>query len=179
MSIYRIFVMNPRTLIVFSCILVFLALPIAASAQQYGADGIGDSLYPRLGNGGYDVQHYTIDLVLTPEDNHIAATTSIAAVATQDLSRFNLDLSGLDVESVSVNEQPANFERMDTELVISPSQALENGDAFGVEITYAGRTRGDYRSSCAICQSRLAKMDRRLLRRGQPTLGQYELVPVQ
>ena len=138
MSYYRNPVMNPRLLMVFSYILAFLSLPITASAQQYGADGIGDSLYPLLGNSGYDVQHYTIDLVLTPENNHIAATASIAAVATQDLSRFNLDLSGLDVESVSVNDQKADFDRMDTELVISPSQALENGDAFSVEIAYAG-----------------------------------------
>ena len=24
-----------------------------------GADGVGDSRYPQLGNGGYDAQHYT------------------------------------------------------------------------------------------------------------------------
>ncbi len=26
-----------------------------------GAAGIGDSLYPTLGNGGYDVEHYDLD----------------------------------------------------------------------------------------------------------------------
>jgi hypothetical protein len=25
-----------------------------------GADGIGDSYYPQLGNGGYDALHYTL-----------------------------------------------------------------------------------------------------------------------
>ena len=160
------------------CICAFFALPITF-AQQPGAVGIGDSLYARLGNGGYDVQHYTIDLVLTPEDNHIAATASIAAVATQDLSRFNLDLSGLDVESVSVNEQPADFDRMDTELVISPSQALENGDAFSVEIAYAGVPEVITDPAVPFVNLGWQKLDRRLLRRGQPTLGQYELVPVQ
>src|SRR5262245_34516432 len=26
------------------------------------SDGLGDAYYPQLGNGGYDAQHYTLDL---------------------------------------------------------------------------------------------------------------------
>lgn len=119
------------------CILAAFASPIA-SAQQPGADGIGDSLYPKLGNGGYDVQHYDIELAFTPEDKRIVATTVIEALALQDLSSFNLDLSGLVVDSVSVNGEPARFDRDDSELVISPSQALTNDDAFTARIAYGG-----------------------------------------
>ena len=76
-------------------------VPFKALAQQPGADGLGDRLYPQLGNGGYDVLHYDISLRFTPEKNHIAATTVITATATEDLSSFNLDLYGLSVESLS------------------------------------------------------------------------------
>ena len=37
-----------------------------AQGAQPGAPGIGDSLYPGFGNGGYDVQHYTLDLTVDP-----------------------------------------------------------------------------------------------------------------
>ena len=123
-----------------ACLLALFALPIAF-AQQPGADGLGDRLYPRLGNGGYDVQHYSIDLSFTPEDNHISATTTIDAVAKQALSNFNLDLAGLHVESVAVNAAPAAFTRVDAELIISPAQALAMGEAFSVSIAYAGVPR--------------------------------------
>ncbi len=110
----------------------------SATAQQPGSDGLGDSLYPQLGNGGYDVQHYDIDLRFTPENNYIAATTVIDAIATQDLSAFNLDLHGLNVESVSVNEAPAAFERDADELTITPQRALAADEQFTVAVTYAG-----------------------------------------
>src|SRR5262245_21771521 len=48
------------------CVLI-LVVAIAASAAPAraaspGADGVGDSLFPQLGNGGYDVKHYDLDL---------------------------------------------------------------------------------------------------------------------
>ena len=109
-----------------------------ASAQRPGADGLGDRLYPRLGNGGYDVQHYDIDLLFEPDANHISATTVIHAVATHELSRFNLDLFGLSVQSVTVNDIEAAFERWDHELVISPVTPIAPGESFSVTVAYAG-----------------------------------------
>ena len=110
----------------------------AATAQESGADGLGDNLYPQLGNGGYDVQHYTIDLAFIPAENQIDGTTSIDALATIDLSSFNLDLLGLTVEQVIVNDVAASFERIDHELIISPEQPILSGDGFTVDVTYAG-----------------------------------------
>ena len=116
---------------------LFMFSPFAA-AQDSGSDGLGDVLYPQLGNGGYDAQHYHIDLVFTPEENHIAATTTMDAIATDDLSSFNLDLYGLTVESVSVNSAAADFERIDSELVITPSESLVLDEAFSATVSYAG-----------------------------------------
>ena len=45
--------------------------------------GLGDPLYPGLGNGGYDVLHYTIDLDVDVESNFINGEARIEAKATQ------------------------------------------------------------------------------------------------
>ena len=120
-------------------VIILLILVIgSATAQQPGSDGLGDSLYPQLGNGGYDVQHYDIDLRFTPENNYIAATTVIDAIATHNLSAFNLDLHGLNVESVNVNDASAEFERDADELTITPQQSLAADEQFTVAVTYAG-----------------------------------------
>ena len=127
-------------IILLGCLLL-ICLVLGSSiswAQESGADGLGDVLYPQLGNGGYDVQHYTIDLRFTPEENFIAGATDIAAIAQQDLASFNLDLFGLEVAAVAVNDVPAAFERIDFELVITPSAPLAEGDPFSVRVEYSG-----------------------------------------
>lgn len=65
-------------------------------AASAGAPGIGDSLFPTLGNGGYDVDHYTLDLVYATSDpmQPIDGTVTITARATQSLSSFDLDFAG-------------------------------------------------------------------------------------
>ena len=103
-----------------------------------GAAGLGDSFYPSLGNGGYDVVHYDIDLDINPTDNTIEAVTTITAVATQDLSAFNLDLSGLSVSAVTVDGSAATFSRDGTEMTVTPSSVLSDGDEFIVVVTYSG-----------------------------------------
>ena len=52
-------------------------------------EGVGDSFYPKLGNPGYDVLHYDIDLDVEPSANTISALTAITAQATEDLAELN------------------------------------------------------------------------------------------
>ena len=104
-----------------------------------GAPGIGDSLYPNFGNGGYDVLHYTLDL--TVEDvaaSNLDAVVAIEAKATQALSSFNLDLIGFAIESITVNDELAAFERAGQELTVTPAQSLATGETFIVQVTYSG-----------------------------------------
>ncbi len=121
-------------------LLAILTLSVSFSAvgQQPGADGMGDALYPQLGNGGYDVRHYTIGLNYEPELNRIRATTVISAVATHALSRFNLDFYGLTITLLSVNEVAAALDRIGQELIISPAESIAAGEPFSVTVKYSG-----------------------------------------
>ena len=104
-----------------------------------GAEGLGDSRYPLLGNGGYDVQHYTLDFDVTDvESSSLDAVTTIEAQATQDLSSFNLDFTGFDLASITVNGQPAEFSRDGQELTVTPTHPINQGDDFAVEVQYSG-----------------------------------------
>jgi aminopeptidase N len=106
-----------------------------------GAPGIGDPYFPLDGNGGYDVKHYDLDLRYTPGSDRIDAVATIKARATHALSRFNLDLQGLTVEEVSVDDREATWTRSGDELVIRPAEALEDDERFTVRIAYGGVPR--------------------------------------
>lgn len=103
-----------------------------------GSDGIGDPYFPQLGNGGYDALHYTVDIALDETLTNFSGTTTIEARATQDLSAFNLDFRAQRVNSVQVDDQPAEFERDGGELIVTPGEVLDEGDAFLVTVDYEG-----------------------------------------
>ena len=77
-----------------------------------GAAGAGDPYFPLAGNGGIDVEHYSLDLHYQPPaaapaslEGELDATATITLTATQDLRSFNLDLRGLTKETgVSVDD---------------------------------------------------------------------------
>jgi aminopeptidase N len=140
--------------------LVFVAAPATSGAQSPatpppaatpipgmpspGAPGIGDPYYPLLGNGGYDAIHYTIDLDLDIAAGTIVeATTTIDALATQDLSTFNFDFRGPSIDAVTVDGTPADWERDDGELTITPAQPLPAGEPFQTEVRYHGTPQVD------------------------------------
>jgi aminopeptidase N len=113
----------------------FAALTTPASASP-GAAGLGDRLFPKLGNGGYDVQHYDVALnyATAAPAQGIDGTVTITAKATQPLSRFDLDFAGDGAGSVSVNGEPARFSRSGQELVITPARSLPKGKRFVVTV---------------------------------------------
>ncbi|MEW1631964.1 M1 family metallopeptidase [Streptomyces sp. NPDC089173] len=107
-----------------------------------GAVGLRDPYYPGLGNGGYDVTHYGLELDVDPAANRLRGTATITARATQDLSAFHLDLAGLDVESATVEGRPAAVNRAGRELTIRPGAAVEErlrkGRTFTTVVRYSG-----------------------------------------
>lgn len=118
-----------------------LIAPLTASAQdgpQRGSPGLDDPLFPLLGNGGYDVTHYALDLAWEPVARHLSGTTTVEALATQDLSAFNLDFAGYEIAAITVNGAEAEFTRDAQELTVTPANYLPEGEPFTVSVTYSG-----------------------------------------
>ncbi|ULR51564.1 M1 family metallopeptidase [Streptomyces deccanensis] len=104
-----------------------------------GSAGLRDPYFPGLGNGGYDVTHYTLTLDYGPEAKaRLRATAVITARATRDLSSFNLDLKGMDVASVAVDGVTARWKRAGQELTVTPEQGLDDGETFRTTVRYSG-----------------------------------------
>lgn len=111
---------------------------VAAGTDGLGAPGQGDPYFPLAGNGGYTTAHYDLDLAYDPATRRLDATEALTARATQQLTRFDLDLSGLTVRSVRVNGRTARWTRAGQELVITPRKSLRKGESFRVDLSYGG-----------------------------------------
>jgi aminopeptidase N len=111
---------------------------LAAAPPSPGTADIGDPLFPGLGNGGYDVRHYTLSLRYgsTASAQAVPAVVTVKARATQALSRFDLDFRGDSVSSVDVDGAPAAFSRDGEELVVTPAQPIGDRRAFVVRVAY-------------------------------------------
>ncbi|GAA2524291.1 M1 family aminopeptidase [Rarobacter incanus] len=126
------------------------AAPAQAVEPVAGPQTAGDALFPNVGNGGYDVKHYDISLAWTPgtvvsptlSDATIEATTTIKATAEYPLSSFSLDFEGLEIDSITVDGNPATWvrdidaEQIKYKLVVTPSSPV-SGD-FTTVVKYHG-----------------------------------------
>jgi len=126
-------------------LLPFFALPAFTSGDspaedqpRAGAPDCDDTYYQGLGNGGYDVSHYALELDVDMESGFMTAIATIDARATHALSAFNLDLWGLEVSSVSIAGVAAEFSHEGRELTIEPAQVLAAEANFQARIEYSG-----------------------------------------
>jgi aminopeptidase N len=111
----------------------------AATQGGAGADGAGDAYYPQDGNGGYDALDYHVSISYDPPTKKLDGDTVVTAMASADLTTFNLDLRGFQVASVEVDGKPAKAERKgDHELVITPATTVPNGQTFHTRVRYSG-----------------------------------------
>src|SRR3954453_9686543 len=105
---------------------------------QPGDPGIGDPYFPLEGNGGYDMQHYDLTFSYDPATDRLEGLAVITARATQNLSRFDLDLQQLDVDRVTVDLARAGFARNGQELQITPRHGIRAGQTFLTTVRYGG-----------------------------------------
>jgi aminopeptidase N len=98
--------------------------------------GIGDALFPSLGNPGIDVEHYDLTLQYDPLRKEISATVHLDIAMTADRATFSLDSAGPVVSAVSVDGVPAAFEPASPELLITPATPLSRGQHIGVDVAY-------------------------------------------
>jgi aminopeptidase N len=120
-------------------------IPAAANAGEdrskecvAGAPGVGDEYYPTYGNGGYDVRDYDLDIEYDPATDLLEGEAAITAKATQTLCSFNLDLVGLEVRRIEVDDRRASWSRSGQELTVTPKRPLKKGHRFEVEVRYDG-----------------------------------------
>lgn len=109
-----------------------------AQGSPGGGSGVRDPYFPKAGNGGYDVGHYDLTLSYDPATHRLTGKAVITARATEDLSAFDLDLKGLDVEDVTVEGRAARFSRAGQELTVRPHDGLDKGETFSATVRYSG-----------------------------------------
>ncbi|GLW00466.1 M1 family metallopeptidase [Streptomyces lavendulae] len=104
--------------------------------------GIGDRLFPELGNPGYDVLSY--DLSLTYKDNltPLDAVTVIEARTLEPLERINLDFTNGTVASAEVNGEPAGVDSVGEDLVLTPAHAVPAGTPLHLVVRHTSDPRG-------------------------------------
>src|SRR6185503_7031867 len=135
-----------RTLSFVAVIALVIALsPIADASVRAtfspGAPGVGDPYFPLDGNGGYDVQHYGLNLTYDPATDRLVGAATVEATATKNLSRFNLDFDGLTVRSIRVDGRRATWDRDRGELMVTPQNGLSKDQPFVTVVRYGGTPR--------------------------------------
>jgi len=106
-----------------------------------GSETLGDPVYPSLGNDGYRVRAYHLDLAYDATTRLVDATATLKITTTQELSRFSLDALGLDIHEVRVNGTEAAREQAGEKLRITPAQPLPAKTRATVTVTYTADPR--------------------------------------
>ncbi|EPH44080.1 M1 family metallopeptidase [Streptomyces aurantiacus] len=111
---------------------------LAASAPQPAAPlGIGDRLFPHLGNPGYDVTSYDIAFTYRGDNSKpLDAVTKIDARVTAPLERVNLDFTHGKVRSVDVNGTRADFATAGEDLVVTPHARVHPGERLRITVRH-------------------------------------------
>lgn len=97
-----------------------------------------DPFFPTFGNNGIDVLNYDLALDVAMPSSKLTARATLTIKSLDDLSRFRLDLAGLKVSRVYVNNGVARFSQADDKLTITPSTKIPKGKTFATIIEYSG-----------------------------------------
>jgi aminopeptidase N len=114
-----------------------------------GSEGVGDTFFPKSGNGGYDVFDYDVALNYDPKKNRFKGGTSTTIIATvtqpDGLTRFDLDYRGPEITELDVTNLdtligvPGTFKRKGQELIVKLDALLPSGAGFKVDVDYRGK----------------------------------------
>ena len=117
---------------------------VAAALPSPEPVGIGDRLFPTLGNPGYDVASYDIAFRYSGDNSKpLQARTVIEARVTADrLDRFNLDFAAGDVRGVEVDGMDARYERTGEDLAVTPAVPLHKGARVRIDVRHTSRPKG-------------------------------------
>ncbi|MCE9621774.1 MAG: M1 family metallopeptidase [Actinomycetia bacterium] len=111
--------------------------PTQPSAGDDTGDGLGDVLFPDLGNPGLDVLHYDVTLSYDPTTDRVEGMVGIDAQLTDDRDDITLDAIGLTTTQVTVDGEPVAAVTDDPELRIPLPQPGIAGDTMRIEVEYS------------------------------------------
>jgi len=106
-----------------------------------GPETLGDPVYPSLGNDGYRVSAYHLDLAYDATTKLVDGTATLRIRTTQALTRLSVDSLGLDIRSVRVDGRTATYEQVDEKLRITPARTLRAGTWTTVCVEYGADPR--------------------------------------
>ncbi|MET8974775.1 M1 family metallopeptidase [Streptomyces sp. NPDC004539] len=128
---------GPRRLARAAFVASALSLCLVAASAPPEQLGIGDRLFPNLGNPGYDVAAYDLEFTYPgSNDKPLRAVTTIDAWTTARLEHVNLDFAHGDVESVEVDGEPATYARAGEDLVVTPQRPLPEGSWMRITVRH-------------------------------------------
>ncbi|MFD4034946.1 M1 family metallopeptidase [Streptomyces sp. NPDC058637] len=117
---------------------------VAATLPAPEPLGIGDRLFPLLGNPGYDVLSYDISLDYGGSNTEpLDAVTRIDARTTDPLERINLDFARGTVRSVEVNGLRSEFATAKEDLVVRAPARLPAGVPVRITVRHTSDPSGD------------------------------------
>ncbi|MGW0119996.1 M1 family metallopeptidase [Streptomyces sp. NPDC003327] len=134
----------PRARWLRAAVLVAASAGLVAAALPAPAPlGIGDPLFPHLGNPGYDVLAYDIAFTYPGKNTEpLDAVTRIEAVATDELERINLDFTHGTVAAVTVDGIAAAHTTSGEDLVITPVVPVDTGERIEITVTHTSDPSG-------------------------------------
>ncbi|MFC9006303.1 M1 family metallopeptidase [Streptomyces microflavus] len=116
---------------------------VAAALPAPEPLGIGDRLFPELGNPGYDVLAYDIAFTYHGSNTKpLDAVTRIRARTTAPLDRINLDFARGTVQGVEVNGRAADFGSKNEDLVVQAPRRLPEGAPLNITVHHTSDPAG-------------------------------------
>ncbi|MFJ7266560.1 M1 family metallopeptidase [Streptomyces sp. NPDC099050] len=115
---------------------------VAAVVPPPKALGIGDVLFPELGNPGYDVLSYDLSFAYKNNSSPLDAVTVIDARSLTRLETVNLDFTHGKVASAEVNGEPAAFASIGEDLVLTPARPVEPNLPLHITVRHTSDPRG-------------------------------------
>ncbi|MCY0930964.1 M1 family metallopeptidase [Streptomyces sp. H27-H1] len=115
---------------------------VAAVVPPPKALGIGDPLFPELGNPGYDVLSYDLSFAYKDNKTPLDAVTVIDARSLTHLETVNLDFTHGKVASAEVNGEPASFASVGEDLVLTPARPVEPNLPLHITVRHTSDPRG-------------------------------------
>ena len=104
-----------------------------------GGETVGDPYFPNIGNTGYDVSHYDLNLrVDTTGADQLVGVATIDFTATDDVDQISFDLRGLQVNQARLGDVEVESEQVGDKLRVRFPETLRNGSENTLTVEYDG-----------------------------------------